>query len=136
MGAGRLIRRATAADIPRIIDMIERLAAAVDGAQRVCRLRTGETVARLIASPSGFVMVSDGGFIAGEITSTIINPDPVALEWGWYADDRSGLRLMRSFEAWAQQRGATLVKMSCNGGAAQRILERAGYRLVEMTMVK
>lgn len=104
--------------------------------QQVCRARTGEVLAGLIASADGIVLVSDGGFIAGCITQTVISPEPVAVELGWYATDRSGLRLLRAFEGWARDRGATLIKMSCNGGAAQRLLERAGYRVAEIQMVR
>ncbi len=131
-----MIRPATVADIPAIIDMIERLVRSVDGPQRVCRIRTGETLAGLIHDPRGVVLVSDRGFIAGTITQTVISPDPVAVELGWYAEDRSGLALLRAFEAWSEDQGVTLVKMSCNGGAAKRILDRAGYRMAEMAMVK
>lgn len=136
MGAWHLIRNAVVADIPRILDMIERLASAVEGPQRVDRLKAGETLAGLIADPSGIVLVSDGGFIAGHLGQTIISPDPVAFELGWYAEDKTGLQLLRAFEAWANERGATLIKLSCNGGAAQRILERSGYRVAEIAMVK
>lgn len=130
------IQAARTADIPRIIDLIERLVAAVDGPQRVCRLKTGETLAGLLQDPRGVVLVTGGGFIAGCITQTVISPDPVAVELGWYAEDRSGLALLRAFEVWAGQQGATLITLSCNGGAAQRILERAGYRAAETAMVK
>lgn len=82
------------------------------------------------------VLVSGRGFIAGTITQTVISPDPVAVELGWFSEDRSGLALLRAFESWSADQGATLVKMSCNGGAAQRILDRAGYRMAEMAMVK
>ena len=116
--------------------MIEALAASVRGPQRVCRLRTGETLAGLISSPQGAVFVSGGGFIAGQIMQTVISPDPVAFELGWMAADRSGLRLLRAFETWAAEQGATLIKMSANGGAAERILERRGYRVAEVQMVK
>lgn len=130
------IKPAQVSDIPSIIDLVERLAVWVDGPQRVCRLKTGETLAGLLQDPRGVVLVSKRGFIAGCITQTVINPDPVAVELGWYAEDRSGLVLLRGFEAWADQQGASLIKLSCNGGAAQRILERAGYRAAETAMVK
>lgn len=136
MGSSGMIRPATVADIPAIIDMIERLVRSVDGPQRVCRIRTGETLAGLIHNPRSVVLVSGRGFIAGTITQTVISPEPVAVELGWFSEDRSGLALLRAFEAWSADQGATLVKMSCNGGAAQRILERAGYRMAEMAMVK
>ena len=135
MGACVLIRPAVEADIPRITDMVERLVEAVDGPQRVCRIRTGQTLAGLIASPDGFVAVSDHGFIAATITQTVISPEPCAVELGWWAE-REGLLLLRAFEEWADSKGATLKKMSCAGGAAQRMLERAGYRQAETAMVK
>ena len=116
--------------------MTERLAASVSGPQRVCRIKTGQTLAGLIHRPDGAVWRSERGFIAGQITHTVISPDPVAVELGWYSEDRSGVRLLRAFEAWAHERGATLIKMSCAGGAAQQLLERAGYRACETAMVK
>lgn len=135
MGSGWMIRPAVEADIPRITDMVERLVKAVGGPQKVCRIKTGQTLAGLIVSPDGFVAVSDHGFIAATITQTIISPDPVAVELGWWAE-REGLLLLRAFEDWAENKGATLKKMSCNGGTAQRMLERAGYRQAETAMVK
>lgn len=131
-----MIRRAVEADIPRIVGMVERLAKAVDGPQRVCRVRAGETLCGLLTSPDGAAWVSEGGFIAGTIMQTIISPDPVAIELGWFAEDRSGLALLREFERWAESKGAVLIKLSCNGGVAQRMLERAGYRVAEIAMVK
>lgn len=131
-----LVCRASEADIPHLIDMTAALAASVRGPQAVCRLRTGETLASLLRDPQGVVFVSAGGFIAGQIMQTVISPDPVAFELGWFASDRSGLRLLRAFETWAAEQGATLIKMSANGGAAERILERRGYTVAEVQMVK
>ena len=131
-----MIRAAKAGDIPRIIDMVAALAASVRGPQRVDRLKTGETLAGLITSPDGAVFVSGGGFIAGQIGQTVISPDPVAWELGWWAEDRSGLRLLRRFEQWAESKGATLIKMSANGGVAQRLLKRRGYQVAEIQLCK
>ncbi len=136
MGAGQLIRQATEADLPRLIDMTTALAASVQGPQRVCRLRAGKTLVSLLRNPQGAVFVSGGGFIAGQVMQTVISPDLCAYELGWFASDRSGLRLLRAFEVWAAEQDATLVKMSANGGAAQRILERRGYTVAEVQMVK
>lgn len=130
-----MIRPATMQDVPRIIDMIEKLAATVNGLP-VDRIKAGETLAGLLADRAAAVLVSDGGFIAGRLGDTFISRDLVAYEMGWFAEDRSGLRLLRAFEAWAQSRGAAMIAMSCNGGAAQRILERSGYRVAEIQMVK
>jgi hypothetical protein len=122
-------------DIPRVIDLIEKLAATVNGLP-VDRVKTGETLAGLICDPAGVVLVSGAGFIAGRLGDTFISRELVAYEMGWFAEDRSGLRLLRAFEAWARERGAAMIAMSCNGGAARRILERSGYGAMETKMVK
>ena len=116
--------------------MVERLREAVSGPQKPCRIRTGQTIAELIHSPDGAVWVSERGFLAAKLGRTIISPNLIAEECGWYAEDRSGMRLLNAFERWAESKGATLIRMSCNGGAAQQILERSGYRVAEIAMVK
>jgi hypothetical protein len=131
-----VIRAATEADIPRCIDYTEALVEAVSGPQRVCRLKTGESLAGLLAAPHGAVFVSAGGFIAGQVGHTSISPEIVSFEQGWFAMDRSGIRLLRHFEAWGIGKGATLIHMSCAGGAVQRMLERGGYRAAEIQMCK
>lgn len=131
-----MVRMAREADIPKIIDMVFRLSQEIAGPQTPCRIKTGQTLAGLIHSPDGAVWVSEGGFIAGCLTRTVISDDLIATELGWLATDRSGLKLLRSFECWARERGATLIKLSANGGAAARILERSGYRACETAWVK
>lgn len=136
MDSGGLIRPAVDADIPRVVTMIERLVGAIEGPQSVCRVRAGESLCRLIRDPDGVVFVSDHGFIAGCIIQTVISPAPVSVELGWHASDKSGLRLLRRFEKWSAQQGASLIKLSCKGGAAEEILRRRGYRLAESSWVK
>lgn len=128
------VRLATEADILRIVGMIEDLRAAIDGPIKVDRAHTAATVARLIASPDGFVAVSDGGFIAGMMTQTVISPDPIAQELGWMAQDGSGLRLLRAFEKWAQERGARWVNLSTGHDGPD--LTRLGYRRAEQAWAR
>lgn len=129
-----MIRLATEADVMRVVDMIEDLRAAVDGMMPVSRPWTAQVVAGLIQSPDAIVLVSDGGFLAGAMQPTIINPARIALEMGWFARDRSGMRLLRAFELWAAEQGAAMVKMST--GAVGPDLARAGYTMTEKTWVK
>lgn len=128
------MRLAGAGDVLRIVDMIEDLRGAVAGPIPVDRAWTAQTVVRLIDSPDGYVAVTDGGFIAGCLTSTIINPAKIAQEMGWFSRDRSGLALLRSFEAWAQDRGAALVQLSTGPDGLD--LTRVGYRLTEKAWVR
>ncbi|RJE84035.1 hypothetical protein D3P04_13550 [Paracoccus onubensis] len=128
------IRPAGATDILRVVDMIEALTVAVNGPVAVNRAHTAKTVAALISSPDGAVWVSEGGFIAGVIRCTVISPEPIATELGWYASDGSGLRLLKAFEKWATDKGARLIQMST--GAEGIDLSRLGYRLAERAWVK
>lgn len=129
-----VVRLADAGDVLRIVDMIEDLRAAVGGPIAVDRAWTAQTVAGLIASPEGAVWVSAGGFLAGSLRPTIINPSPVACEHGWWASDGSGLRLLRAFETWARMRGASLIQLSTGAGGMN--LSRLGYRATETAWVK
>lgn len=128
------VRRAAAADVLRIVDMIEELRSAVQGPILVDRAWTARTVAGLLADQRGVVFVTDGGFIAGSLRPTIINPEPIAVEHGWYSRDRSGLALLRAFEGWARAHGARLIQLST--GADGLDLSRFGYRLTERAWVK
>ena len=92
------VRLATASDVLRIVSWIEELRDAVNGPIPVDRVHTANTVARLIASPDGFAAVTEGGFIAGCLTPTLINPCLIAQECGWLSKDKTGLQLLRAFE--------------------------------------
>lgn len=129
-----MIRPATAGDVLRIVDMVEALRLAVGGPVPVDRPHTAQTVAALLSSPDGAVWVSDGGFIAGALTRTIISPVPICQELGWFATDGSGLRLLRAFEDWAQERGAALIQLST--GPTGPDLTRLGYRRAETAWVR
>lgn len=129
-----MIRPAAASDVLAIVDRIEDLRAAVGGPVPVDRAWTARTVASLIESDDGLVLVSPGGFIAGALVQTIINPAPLVQELGWFASDGSGLRLLRRLEAWARERGATLVQLST--GPAGPDLARLGYRRAEQAWVR
>lgn len=131
-----MIRPATDADIPRIVGMVQKLRAAINGPQEVCPIWTGQSLARLIHSPDAAVWVSEGGFIAGELGQTLISPDLIAQEHGWWSDDRTGRALKAEYEAWAKSRGATLTHISCVEGPVKEMLERDGYRPAETAMVK
>ena len=123
------------ADIPRIVDMIEALRASVQGPVDVDREWTSRTVAQLMAQPSACVFVTPTGFIAGMLQPTVISPKPVAKELGWWSGDRrDGVRLLRAFETWAKERGATLVQLSTAPDGPD--LTRLGYARAELAWVR
>ncbi|MDB6455032.1 hypothetical protein [Falsirhodobacter sp. 20TX0035] len=129
------VNPARRADIPRIVDMIVALRASVQGPVEVDRDWTARTVAQLMVSPSACVFVTRTGFIAGLLQPTLVSPKPVAKELGWWSGDRrDGVRLLRAFEAWAEERGATLVQLSTAPDGPD--LTRLGYARAELAWVR
>ncbi|GLS87681.1 hypothetical protein GCM10010873_26550 [Cypionkella aquatica] len=127
------MRPATACDIPRITDLVERLIEASGIPQAVDRAHAQAVLMSLILRPDALVLVTEGGFLAASIERSVINPEPIACEHGWFATDRSGLRLLRAFEAWAKSHEA---RVRLSTGVAGPDLSRLGYRAVEMAWVR
>lgn len=129
---------ATAVDISHVVKHCIALQAAINSPQEVDPAWVGAKAVELMRSPFGVIFISSHGFIAGQIIQTFSNPAPVAVELGWFASDRSGLLLLRAFEVWAGQKGASAVKFSTGvpAGTAGRILEKRGFNPVEMAWVK
>ena len=133
-----MIRPATMDDVLTVVDWVERLREAVDGLMPVSRPWTAQVVAGLIQSPQALVLISGdqdrGGFLAGSMQPTVVNPAQAAMEHGWFANDGSGLRMLRRFERWAAEQGAVMVRMST--GATGPDLARLGYTMTERSWVK
>lgn len=127
------VRRAVFADIDRIIGMAVQLVQEAGLPQQVDPVHTRAVLRALMLRDDAAVWVSVGGFLAASIERTVISPEPVAVEHGWFATDRSGLRLLRLFEGWAAARGA-IVRLSTGQGGPD--LRRLGYRAVETAWVK
>lgn len=129
------VAHAGTADIPRIVDMVDALRTSVSGPIGVDREWTARTVAQLMASPSACVFVTATGFIAGLLQPTVISPALVAKELGWWSGDRrDGIRLLRAFEVWAGERGATLLQLSTAPDGPD--LTRLGYSRAELAWVR
>lgn len=129
-----MIRRATAADILAVVDMVGALREAVGGPVSVDRAHTAQTLAALVASHDGAVWVSANGFLAASLQRSVINPAPMAVEHGWWASDGSGLRLLRAYERWARDKGAAFITLSTGPDGPD--LARLGYRRAETAWVR
>lgn len=129
-----MIRLAQPTDILHVVEMVERLRASVGGAITVDRAWTAQTLASLISSTDAAVWVSHSGFLAASLQRSVINPAPMAVEHGWLASDGSGLRLLRTYERWARDKGAMFVTLST--GPAGPDLARLGYRRAEQAWVR
>lgn len=127
------MRHATPDDIPRITDMVEKLIEASGIPQQVDRGHTQSVLYGFINRSDALLLVTDNGFIAASIERSVINPEPIACEHGWYATDRSGIKLLRALEKWAEERGAR-VRLSTGRNGPD--LNRLGYEAVETAWVK
>lgn len=127
------------ADISHVVRCVIDLRKAINGPIEVDTAWTGSHVARLIQSPAAVVYVTSGGFIAGELSQTVINPSVIAIEQGWYASDKTGIMLLSAFEKWASDMGAMGIKMSTSqdeNTMAGRILKKRGYKPAELMWFK
>jgi hypothetical protein len=119
------VRRATAADIPRIMEMGRKFHAAHQPPWPWDDASTADVVAHIING--GFAAVTDSGFILGVLAANPISRDwIVAKEFIWWAEDRSGLALLAAFRAWAKEQGANEIQLSCPPGRAEAAYRRHG----------
>lgn len=126
------MRRATVDDIPRLIDLTGRLVMASGMPQAMDLAHTRATLGALLVRPDAAIWMTEAGFLAASIERTVISPEPVACEHGWYAEDGKGLALLRAFEAWAKIYGARVL---ISTGPFGPDLARLGYRLSEKAWV-
>ena len=134
-----MIRQATAADIPLIVEMGRRFVAASGSPIPFTEDGASAFAEALIASPDAALLVSDTGMIGGVIAPAYFNPAwRMAVELAWWAEDRSGLQLLSAFEAWARDMGAQEVRMTTLAAiqGPERILARRGYAPTEISFQK
>lgn len=145
------IRRATSADIEPIVEMCNRFLQyteyrsvinPADGEIHNAMNFILENGAIFVADQAGVVV----GFIACFISSAWFSASTkIAMEMAWWMneDHRGGtaaIRLVRAYEDWAANEGATFICMSdlvVNGETPiARILPRMGYTMTERTHMK
>ena len=93
----------------------------------------------MILADTGVILLSDRGMIGGSLAPAYTAPDwLMAVEMFWFAEDGQGLRLLRGFEQWAADGGASEVRMTTLAGLSQAdaILTRRGYAALETSYTK
>lgn len=128
-----MIRQATLEDAPFITEMGMRFVEAAGKPE--ARFEEMEAFVRGVI-PMGGAFVSGAGMIVGVLAPLYYRPDYLeAHEVAWWAEDSSGLRLLRAFEDWAEAQGAREIVMSTlpdfTRDAAGRLLQRRGYAFRE-----
>lgn len=133
------MRQATPEDIPRLVEMGRKFHAA---SNQKCGY-SGEDIAamlgNMIASPSACILTTDGGVIGGAISPAYCDRSwKIAIELFWWAEDKTGLKLLAGFEEWAWAQGANEIRMTTltNLPTAERILDRRGYVASEISYQK
>ena len=82
----------------------------------------------------GVVFVSEQGYIGGMLVPDLFRDDLALVEFGWFAKDSSGIRLLDKFIAAGKELHADEIRMctmSTSPEVATRILERRGFNLIE-----
>ena len=87
---------------------------------------------------TGVVLFTDKGFIAGIPIHQFTNTGLTMIEFAWYAEDRSGLALLREFEKVSEELGCSEVHMTTltQNPSADKLLERFEYKAFQTTWVK
>lgn len=141
-----MIRPATRADIPDIVDLGERhwRESRYGRWMEPNRAVMAGLARALIEQPSGFVLVDEqGGAIVGMIgvavTGHIYSGELVMSELFWYAPPESrgsGVRLLKRAENWARDNGVKHSAMIAPDERVAAFYERMGYAALEVNYIK
>lgn len=135
-----IIRHACRADIPRIVELAKQEHQLSRWRQiRFDPMACAATAAAFISMHGRTMLVSDGGYLAGLVQPLGFTPTVIAMEYGWFATDGSGLALLSRFERWARNMGAHSVMAHnyTNDHRLARVLTtRYGYAGAGQAMCK
>lgn len=141
-----MIRPATRADIPDIVDLGERHWSESRYGQWMAPNR--EVMAglarALVEGEAGLVLVDDRdgvvvGMIGVAVTAHIYSGEPVMSELFWYAPPESrgsGVRLLKRAEDWARANGVRHAAMIAPDERVAAFYERMGYAALEINYIK
>jgi hypothetical protein len=135
-----VIRPATLADIPRMVEMGRVFYRAAWRNDAYDPEATATALGAMIGG-AGAVFVSERGMIGGVLAPVWCAPtQSQAVELFWWSRDGQGEALLDAFEAWARDAGAGEVRMSnvcgLRGEAVARKLEARGYAPCETSFRK
>jgi hypothetical protein len=126
-----MIRKATTDDLDFILALTVEFNAGYYG-RPLNMDKTKIMITHLITD--GVVFVSEQGYIGGMLVTDMFRDDLALVEFGWFAKDSSGIRLLDKFIAAGKELHADEIRMctmSTSPAVATRILERRGFNLIE-----
>lgn len=126
-----VVRRAELSDMTQIIKLCERFNKEYFGIP----LDLEKTIAMVVwIIEDGVGFVSTSGFIGGVPTTDLIRNWTLLQEFGWYAEDRSGIALLDAFIQAGRDLGVDEVRvctLETSSPMAGRILQRKGFAPLE-----
>lgn len=138
------VRRAVSTDIPRLLQLaqVEHERSRFRGA-RFDRAHCERGFAAAIGGMASVVLVSESGLglIAGMVQGNLFNRFCTAYELLWYAEDGSGMELLRGLTDWARRmRAVELVVHDYaqinDAHQLSRVMARNGFSTLGTTYVK
>ena len=130
------MRQATEDDIQRLIEMGRKFHAQSGLPFGFDDAAVGALLSALTGG--GVIIMTDSGAIGGVMNPAYCDPSwRMAVELFWWAE-KDGLALLRAFEEWAAERGASEVRMTSLASLprADTILRRKGYAATEISYSK
>lgn len=141
-----MIRPATRADIPDIVDLGVRHIGESHYAAFITPDRASmAALARwLVDAPCGLLLIDERagatqGYIGVAITGHPYSGQPVMSELFWYVDRQArgtGLQLLRAAEDWARDLGAVHSIMIAPDSRVSQLYQRLGYARLEEQFIK
>ena len=137
-----MIREATEADIPRLLDMGARFAERAGLVDHVGYNPDdmADTFRLMIESEHAVIFIGESGAIGGHASPHPFNRAHwVAQEIFWWSEGREGLRLLQAYEDWAAERCQSVGMITLEAvepDRTARLFERKGYRPLERTFLK
>ena len=135
-----MIRDATEADIPRILEMGAKFFRAMNRHEvGEYSEAAAESTTRLLIE-NGILLVSENGMVGGLVYPFYMTGRLTAQEFFWWSEDGKGRELMDAFEKRAKEMGAETIQMialeSLDPQRVGKIYERAGYKPAERSYIK
>lgn len=139
-----MIRHATEADVPRIVEMGRRFveSTAYQGRIGFDPARVESLARGMLSTPNmaGFVSERDGvvvGMLGMHVYEHPMSGERVATETVWWMDPEhrgtDGVRLLKAGEAWARSLNATTLYMVAPSPEVERLYAALGYARLETT---
>lgn len=139
-----MIRRATSADIPRIVEMGGQF---IETTFSAAMTFNGPAIAtltqQLIDGTDGVVFVSERdarvtGMMALITMRQPMSDETLAVELVWWVEQhgKDGLKLLDEASKWGRSKGATRLQMIAPSERVCQLYERLGFQKVEVSYVR